>query len=192
MNQFALRIDHLDESTTEQFMKFLDQYDASYCIAREGFNTFNPHFHLYIETRITGPQLRQRLRDLGYSGNATYSLKTATKDPVKYICYMLKDGDFLNFGIDTDMIEAAKERNDEIKANKSRASKRPSWRIIMDDYLDSMVYPSEEQDYWIKIAILNYHNDKEIAIRRSQLKVLYDTIRFFKNPAPGLHMDLFL
>ncbi len=187
MNQFALRIDHLDEETSERVFKFLDKYKSAYCVCREGFNTFNPHFHLYIETILTGPQLRAHLRELGYSGNATYSLKNATKDPVKYICYMLKEEEFANFGIDESYIDQAWERHQEFKKPK-----RPQWKVIMEDYLDSMTYPSEEQDFWIKIAILNYYNDREQAIRRSQLKVLYDTITFFKNPAPGLHMDLFL
>lgn len=178
MNFFKLRIDtdHLVVDTTE-VLQFLDDKCETFCYCYEGVDK-NPHMHFYLETPNNGPALRVYLRRFTSGGNGAYSLKVCDQGPVEYISYMMKERRFYPHTISKSLLTAAQEHQahviEEIRLKKE--AKLPGWKYVIKR-LEELEGLGPWPDLVIQEAILRYHQQNAILVRRPQLRAMFDTIR---------------
>lgn len=177
MKYWKLRVDLSDVSLTS-VLDVVQHFSDVYCYCLEDIDSDNPHTHFYFEVDKSAA-VRTKLRALGLKGNSSYSLKELDERyPIEYIAYLLKQGRFTNSGVPGDIIQQASDYDSKVKAqmkDKKESRKKAIDRII--DLLDKewLIRPfSYESD--IKYAILKYHVDNRISVRKFQLQSYWDTI----------------
>lgn len=190
-----LRID-LDRlnTTVEDFIEVLEQRCKRLCYCYEGKEGFNPHLHFYLhKIRSAIVTIRKDCYEAGLKGNGGYSLKQTTENPIEYLAYMMKQKRFHQHTLSTSVYESAKQHQEKVVAElKTKADKkRPVWKVILEDYYPRTKEYKEEfleqyssgmsnydYDTQIKVAILLYHKEKQILIRKFQMMAIFDTIKF--------------
>lgn len=181
MNYYKLRLDHSDEHDLNSVLTMLEQYTSSYCYCIEKPETDNEHYHFYLEMTCHPTTLRVKIKQMGYSGNASYSLKQAEERyPLEYLSYMMKEGQFVNSGIPEDILEGALAHSNKVKQEikeKKEARKgvlEKLWEQVQVKIIDSNV--TAGQHYKIFEIIIQYHLFNKLLIREFQIKAYYDTI----------------
>lgn len=92
-------------------LTFLEKYSYKYLYSREkGDKTDKVHFHLYFETMSKSPAIRMWIRKNIGTGNGNYTMKAVEENPVEYLSYVIKDGDY-KFSDNYDLKEIELIRN---------------------------------------------------------------------------------
>ncbi len=104
--KWMLRI--TDDKSVEEIEKYIKTLEPNkYIIGSELSVKGKRHFHIYLEGVYTKEQLKKSINEQGYKGVQQYNLKQAD-DSNKVKRYCIKDGDFVHYGIDTNLMEAWK------------------------------------------------------------------------------------
>lgn len=186
MEYYKLRID-LKILVLKQVTTFLDVHSTdkyAYCI--EG-GEVNPHVHCYFATQVKNATLRKHLRELGLSGNGGYSLKQCEEDPVEYLAYMMKEREYDFSHLPPDLVKLVKAHNDEVK--KGMKEKKAKKKTILQGIEELLDERYEFSDQEVQLAILNYHLENNLLVRKFQLQSYYDTIMLRRKGAmSSLHL----
>lgn len=160
MPEFALRT-HADLEEVNLLCAYLA--DDTYLYCRE--NASRAHQHWYISTQREAPAIRKFLRDkLHLTGNKDYSLKTCV-DKIKYLAYIIKDGDYINSGVSDEDIASAIEYDKLVKTDI--LATKTTKKTLKEKFLD-----------WLGGQITNIENPVGYATHVSRFYV--ETERKFK------------
>lgn len=184
METYKLRIDlsEVSQSIAIDYVKKHSTGRYGWCI--EGGED-NPHLHGYFATSYKNPTLRLHLRRLGLEGNGGYSLTRCDYAPSEYFAYMMKEGNYHFSGLTEEELALATKRQSEVV--ESLESKKKVRKNILEK-IDEMV-PDQPSDQDIQLAILNYHLDNGLLIRKFQCIAYFDTIRIRRyGPFRGLSL----
>lgn len=186
MKSFKFRIDISALSSPDDCPAVLssivsDAYRYMHCY--EGVQTDNPHIQGYVYTSTNDRTLRARIRKyLVKKGNAAYSIRENHEEfPVEYLGYLTKQGDFEMHNIPHEVIEqiAEHERNIRETYNKERKEKKPTKVLDKLKELVTELYGTSPLRDEIELAILRYHLDAGLIIRRSTCVAYADTLELF-------------
>lgn len=165
MTYYKLRVD-------AQVLDYINSISRVYFYCHEGGEE-NPHTHFYLETQVKAPTIRNNLRRLGLKGNGGYSLKSCEKNPIEYIAYMMKEGNWTNVGLPPEIIDEAKQYDTRIKKEMKdkKEARIPVWKKIM------ATLPHQNADYNTIIEyVCKYHIENELLIRKFQIECYVETI----------------
>lgn len=170
MDSYAIRIDLAGATKEELLTCFTDSTILAYAI--ENIHTDNPHIQLYIETNTKSHTLRARIKKYG-SGNGFYSLKKSEYRSLKYIAYLMKQGDFYPGALPSELIEEASKIDEEYKQNAKKETGQTVNNIVnlIEEWHNDI--PTK---IGIQTAIIRYHLDRGLLIRKFQCQAYYDTI----------------
>lgn len=160
-----------------EFTKYIELYKHSfYLFGYEISKAGAPHVHCVFDSTYCDQTLRTKLKqhfpDL--KGNGSYKLGEV-RDKAKALAYALKDGDYVSFGIDDDLMDEVLSIDASIKENKKRVSKN-LWKDIYEAYKQhckSTRSPTE-----LGAFIIAWHLDHDKMIRKFSIQSIYDTIEF--------------
>lgn len=192
---YSLRI---TTSNYESLKEFLGKYVNAYVLAREvGSATSKTHYHLYIETLTEAATLRLNIRKRFGSGNSNYSMKKTEKDPVEYISYIIKDGEYETHNIEDSFFSECQNYDLKVKNEIiEKKAKKSSRQNIMFSYIDEKIleYPFQNEEYEvlrsrIAKALIQYYIQENLLIRNFQIKSQLDTYLIRKYP---IHIDEFI
>lgn len=175
-------------------LETVKRYTQTYCYCLENLETENPHIHWYIEMLTKPPTFRAALKKIGLQGNGGLSLKETTPEPIEYLAYMSKQGKVDWGNLDPDLIEQAREHDKKVKQQiaEKKANKRKVWEVIAQDYVNpDYMYNGKPDEMHLRTAILKYHKDNGILVRRFQLQAIRDTIILYFSTDDDLPLDLF-
>lgn len=154
------------------------------------------HMHFLLHTYKQAQTFRKLLRSMGYEGNKYYSISHSDEEwPIQYIAYMMKEtNDKINEDIiyDYDMnipehiADEVREYDDKVKASmqelreKKKLAKRSMIERLEEYIEDFLLCESngeyEEEVYKYKKAIIQFHIENKLLIRRFQCQAYLDTI----------------
>lgn len=122
----------------EIVLQFLKQYAKKWMYGREiGGDTGKTHFHLYIETVSKNPAIRAWIRKYIGSGNGIYTMKEVEKNPVQYLAYSMKDGNYIfSENYTEEEIQAIRTYDAKVKAEiKERKEKKKNKKSYIVKYV---------------------------------------------------------
>lgn len=172
METYKLRID-LSKVSTKVAQDYVKEHSTGrygWCI--EGGEE-NPHIHGYFATTCKQATLRKHLRELGLRGNGGYSLKACDYSPIEYFAYMMKEGNFHFSEVTEEEKSSAVEHND--KVVKGLKKEKEEKKTILEK-IDQML-GDQPSDQDIQLAILKYHFDNRLLVRKFQCIAYFDTIK---------------
>lgn len=160
--------------------------------AVEGLDSENPHVHFFLAKPDSQPALRARLRKLGLTGNGGYSLKSLKEEyPTEVLAYICKGGVY-ETNLPKAMIEQALSHDASVK--KDMASKRKQKASVLDELKELVVRPGvlTGRDYDLDacamcMAIIRFHQERDLPVRRYQLNMLFDTLMLWYLPTREKH-----
>lgn len=155
--------------------------DGPYLYAQEGLGTDNPHVHFFLRREEKSiPALRVRLTSLGLEGNASYSIKKLKEEyPIEVLAYILKGGTYRT-NLPKKLIETALSHDSKVKTDmKDRQKKQASVLGDCVEICKNLCWSGPDElsrcrD--VADAIVKYHMERGLTLRRYQLKVVYDTV----------------
>lgn len=197
---YAVRVDA--SSQHEVFTYLIKKADWA-IFNTENVSGENIHTHLVIETKWCEQTIRQGIRKYLGAGNKNYSM-SVVKDMVKAVAYVIKDirpneiknilevhtykNELIEFDLD-DLVNTAMSYDlkvkDDMKSKKTRNVLEGILSTIDPRYLGPSIYAYGDH---IKNAIVQYHLDNELLIRKFQIRTYYDTIVCRYNPRHGLSL----
>lgn len=190
---YKLRTD-ISDVPSDKIIELVKKYSECYAYAFEGIDTVNPHMHFYLETMTKNQTLRAALRKLKLTGNGKYSLKETEKNPIQYLAYLTKEGKYEFVNIPVEVVKQAEEYDAQVKLElkeKKENKKRVLDHLIeyVDKNFDTIKLKSSSGVSWLdknKVIIIRlvvkYHLEKNILIRKFQIKAYVDTIMFKRYP----------
>lgn len=191
MKFYKLRVDLFDV-TDYDIINLVDDYCETYCYCVEGGDD-NPHMHFYLEFSNSPESIRKKLRELGLKGNSSYSLKELDeKTPLEYIAYLMKEGKFVNVGVDDVILQSAKDYDKKIK-DEIKQKKQNKQKTI--DKVTEYVKERIRKDYiWGDVAhlVVQYHLENKLMVRTFIIKSYTDTIHLRLNENVNQAIDAYL
>lgn len=157
---YKVRVDTQD---VDKFKLFLDKYSDVNCYCHEHKFEDNPHCHAYMETTAKQGTLRNRIRKDFGSGNGSYSMKEVEKDPVEYIAYMMKDGDFCAGNIAESLLREAQEYD--LKVKTQIKEKKKSRKTVMEQMIEKFNYdevPPQDRCQVVTDVVAFYKDERKL------------------------------
>lgn len=189
LQSYKLRID-TKEVATDWVLEYLETHsnNAQHAWCYEGDPDKNPHIHAYFATTTKQATLRSQLRKAGLKGNGSYSLKLLEEQyPIEYFAYMLKEGRADISRLPKDIQRQAKEHNKKVvdSIKELKKSRKSVIDGILERLQDAEVADKRPTTIAIQDAILDYHRENKILVRRFQIQAYRDTIelRYSTNDA---------
>ncbi len=181
MSQFyKLRTD-LKQSSVDSIVKYISSISVRFSYVIEGTLTDNPHIHFYLETTSKNPAIRAQIRKLCGTGNGSYSLKATEENPIEYLAYMLKEGKVTYSNMSQEVINKSQIHNAEVKASIANKKKLrlPVWKQI-----SQIIQKENKTISYLSILqyVVAYHTDRDLVLRRNNIKAYADTIALHLNP----------
>lgn len=181
MNYYILRTD-----TVPKMLLPVLKDSSAYAYVVEKMET-NLHTHFYLETHVSSPALRARIRKIVGSGNGAYSLKKCEQYPIEYLAYLHKEGSPVYKNIPQKTIDEATEYD--LKVKSSKKNKLRTIDVLLEMCVKNINVSSlplvgfmpalQEQ---ICSLILDYHLEKRIVVRTFQIRTYVDTITLLMCP----------
>jgi len=139
MSYYKLRVTLIDNVSYEQVLNLVVRYSPD-CYAgcyEVGKKAENPHTHWYLEYSGNAEAIRKAIRALGGKGNRIYSMKVLDEEkPVAYIAYLMKEGDFVSNGFTPELLQEAKEHDDQVKdeIKKKKEKRKSKYKRVISAY----------------------------------------------------------
>lgn len=154
-------------------------FSEPYIISREVAN--QPHYHIYGTLSLSESQTRRKLNDKGYKGNKSFSLSKAKKSKKENLAYVIKDGNYTNYGFSDEDIQEAllydTTVKSEIEEKKSKGNDAQQIIQILKETYDRT--PGTDE---IKSAVAEFYvqRAKEFKfIRRNFILSARDTVEAY-------------
>lgn len=169
----------LDTDRSHPILDYLSTVSDDWLVTSEK-EADNPHLHIMLETDVSSNALRERLRRAGFAGNKSYSVSEVRKGILPLGAYLIKDGDIVKNSYDPYLTQLFYDYDTALKADmktKKKTSVLASIIASLDpEDLQSPIILSPPKCQRIQDAILKYHIENKLLIRRFVLKTYYETI----------------
>lgn len=176
----------IDTSLDNSLVSRLVETTTSCCWVAEKADT-NPHVHMYACTDTSLSTIRSWINKAGFKGNKSYSISQC-RDKVKLLAYLHKEGKPSYKNIPEEDIASALAYDlsvkEDIKSKKTRNVLQGIYKLLDPRQLEHPEYYTDQ----IKQAIIQYHLDNELLIRKFQVRTYFDTIMTRSDPKYGLSL----
>lgn len=193
---FSLRLDLL--SSTDNAISLIKGFSNIYAYCLEDLDGDNPHLHAYIQSDLNIRTIRSRIRNNGYTGNGKYSLKKCDElIPIKYLAYLMKQNKFVSQGLDSNVLNEAREYDEKIKNDlkNKKINKKNNSQLCYEYVKSHALEPCSKYDpmnrslpFWLvnsdiqlarlSYSILEFHIINNLSIRDFHIKSLTSTFYF--------------
>lgn len=186
---YKLRVTLLDDIRLDKLLACIRAACPCFAYALEGGGDtdVSPHLHFYLDLQIPPKTLKSQLRALGAVGNRCLSLKILDEQyPLQYLAYLQKGGRFHQKGIPDSVMADVLAYDEKVKKEmkQKKEKKKTQFQCIKEFVAEQVASLSREDTIQsrrmfqntVERAVLQYHVDKEILIRRFQIVAYVDTI----------------
>lgn len=178
MKAYKLRVTLTGGVKYEDILDIVQQYSPEvYMGCYEVSKNDKPHSHWYLELDCSAESVRARIRALAGKGNRIYSMKALDeKTPIKYLAYLLKDGDCVIQGIPEDILQQAVVENARIKDDIITKKKQPKVFEILLEECNHLMFCDHDPRVEVSTIVVNYYIREQKLINFFQLKNIVQTI----------------
>lgn len=180
MQYYKLRTD-LTNVSSSTILEIVCDLSNTYAFCKEGSKTDNPHLHIYMETDVHQKTIRSRFRAKGLKGNGAISLTQCEQNPIQYLAYMMKEKKFSHINIPPEVIEEAKQYDDNVKKQmkeRKEAKKSILQRLTayVSDHVNQLDLEATDTTI-IGALVVKYHYDNNLLVRKFAIQSYVHTLQ---------------
>lgn len=168
---------------TSGFLAWVVENCNKYIYALEKIGTPDEHIHMVVEYNKSRRSIQRSIKSFGFSGNKSYFTEDVKlKDLDHKIGYAIKHGNlYTSAGFDLEYIDDLWDEYKNYEKSRQRA-KRESVKVELFAYLDRVIRDDYEEASVIAAAVLHFHVENNLLIRRFQIISYVDTYMCIRNP----------